>query len=297
MADCVEKSSQLFNGDTVLIQDRRGKVGEVAPGDAVVNRQMLDSSIHEWRAGQPGSWEVPDGAQFHATVPEAVESVLEGVAKRVFVGEGRHEWPGYRLIVGGWRADEEIPSEGTPSAVPGNAPGNLYQLDVTGEPQSRMWGMWFLEPRSVGSISAVTCSFQTPIAGISTIESWGGPWLCSGVEIRSAGGIALKTCKEAVVQCVSAGIGGLDGGVKDAYGNWEHDNCYSTGHENRAQTGVDMFDVRSTPLCTLPLCLYIILTCVPVLPIQLVPSPARAAVGGRFCCICACPLCCGIRIC
>ena len=219
--------------------DRNG-FRQAMAGDAIVERRILDTVSNTWTGASPEGWDIPDGALMVATVPEAVEEVLEGVCDRVFVGKGRHEWPGSRLIVGDWRADEALPSEGGPSA---NSSGEVRALEITGEEQARLWGMWFMEPGSRGRMDGLTAAFRTTIGMVGTVEVWGGPWAMEAMEVRSAGGTALKAAKEAAVVCAACGLGGLEGGDKDEYGRWVGSPDHVTGHEGRAHFAVHLNDV------------------------------------------------------
>ena len=221
--------------------DRNG-FRQAMAGDAIVERRILDTVSNTWTGASPEGWDIPDGALMVATVPEAVEEVLEGVCDRVFVGKGRHEWPGSRLIVGDWRADEALPSEGGPSA---NSSGEVRALEITGEEQARLWGMWFMEPGSRGRMDGLTAAFRTTIGMVGTVEVWGGPWAMEAMEVRSAGGTALKAAKEAAVVCAACGLGGLEGGDKDEYGRWVGSPDHVTGHEGRAHFAVHLNDVSS----------------------------------------------------
>jgi hypothetical protein len=81
---------------------------------------------------------------------------------QVLVGSGRHEWPGARIVVGGWRADPEFPHRGVlPSdddAMPKK--DGVAELRLRGEVGggARLWGMWFMEPESRGELERVTCA-------------------------------------------------------------------------------------------------------------------------------------------
>lgn len=213
----------------------------------MVQRQVLDTLSNTWMPAAAEAWEVPSGALMVHSVPEAVEQVLDGVCDRVFVGTGRHEWSGSRLIVGDWRADDTFPAEGGPA---GNASGEIRALEVTGEEHARLWGMWFLEPGSRGRMDGLTAAFRTQAGPASTLEIWGGPWALAAMEVRSAGGTALKAGKEATVACEACGLGGLEGGDKDEYGRWCGTMEHVTGHEGRAYIGVQLNDVSARPPCT-----------------------------------------------
>lgn len=219
-------------------------------GDAVVQRQILDTVSNTWKPAAPETWEFASGALVVPSVPDAVEQVLDGACDRVFVGAGRHEWKGSRLIVGDWRADEKLPAEGSPTA---NSTEQIRALEVTGEEHARLWGMWFLEPGSHGRMDGLTVAFQTQMGLVSTLDVWGGPWALGAMEVRSLGGTALKAAKEAVVACDACGLGGLEGGDKDEYGRWCGTPEYVTGHPGRAHFGVHLYDVSpSRPLHSTP---------------------------------------------
>jgi hypothetical protein len=103
--------------------------------------------------------------------------------------------------------------------------------------------MWFLEPEAHGNMKFVTLANQAVANMISTLEVWGGPWALDGMDVRSLGGIALKAAKNSTVWCTSVGIGGLDGGEKDEFGNWIGSVQVPCGHESRSHFGVHLFDV------------------------------------------------------
>lgn len=228
-----------------------GGIGRGGPrnGDCVVRRRVLDEKASKWKLVPLKRW--PGGGQeglrVTETVPEAVEDALEGSCKRVYVGSGRHSWEESRLIVGGWRAEEGCPAKG---AYPGGLE-TAHILALTGDTNTRMWGMWILEPHAQGSFEGVTLALSTSYEPEqSTLEVWHGPWVFHECELRSTGGIVLHGVKKGDISCVGCSIGGLDAGEKDEYGDWVGTDDYASGTEMRATFGVAILDLATADLAS-----------------------------------------------
>lgn len=218
------------------------------PGDAVVRRKVLDEKRNVWNMIPLETWpRAVQGIGVVETVPEAVEDCLEGVSQRVFVGAGSHVWGDNKLVVGGWRADEEFPWEGSYPR------GYIsVQFNLTGEAQARMWGMWVLEPGSAGSFEGVTLAYHSEEPGRPTVEVWEGPWVFETCDLRSTCGTALWAGKIGKVSCLACGIGGLDGGEKDEFGDWIVQSEYVSGHPQRAYFGLKQSELSEVVMwqCT-----------------------------------------------
>jgi hypothetical protein len=226
------------------ISSRRVEGNEPKDGDAVVRRTVLDQKANSWKHVPLHVWP-RDAHNFNVvnTVPEAVEDCLDQRNRRVYVGSGKHSWDGDRLVVGGWRADEKQPAEGTyPS------PGAMHSLNVTGEPQARMWGMWVLEPRASGSFEGVMLAFKTDFEDRATVEVWDGPWLFGSCDIRSTGGTAIVAGRRSKIACTKCGIGGLEAGERDEFGDWILSEEHASGAPGRASYGIQMGDIAAIVL-------------------------------------------------
>lgn len=222
--------------------------------DAIVSRSHFNSKMGEWkpvaRKVLQKDWKVTLGSNLVETVPEGVEDVLDGRAKRVFVGNGKHQWLGTRLVVGNWRANEELPFEGdTERNTTGVVDKMKRKLAVVGEGEARMWGMWFTEPESCGSFTRITAANEALTDGmLSTVEVWGYQWDFTDCDLRSTGGIALKTAKRGKAACAACVIGGIGGGERDEFGDWVGNDAFISGHEERANFGVYAFEASQVVL-------------------------------------------------
>lgn len=230
-----------------------GGIGSNGPvsGDCVVRRKVLDERSSRWKAVPLKKWpgEGHTGLRVAETVPEAVEDMLEGACSRVYVGEGRHSWDGSRLIVGGWRAEERCPEEGT---YPRGEDAE-HTLAVGGDLHARMWGMWVLEPHARGEFAGVTLAHAAaPGPSEPTFQVWHGPWVFQDCDLRSTCGVALQGIMRADISCVGCSIGGLDAGERDEYGDWVGTTDYVSGDESRAVFGVSLADLAAADLvmCT-----------------------------------------------
>ncbi len=214
-----------------------------------MRRTIFDQKANLWKYAPLKSWPPHSGSlRVVDTVPEAVEDCLDNGYERVFVGSGRHSWNDERLIVGGWRSHDDFPAQGTYPK-----PGAMYSLNVTGEPQARMWGMWVLEPRASGTFEGVMLAHKATRHGTPTIEVWDGPWFFGSCDIRSTCGTAIAAAKRSKIACKATGIGGLEPGERDEFGDWTGSESFPSGSELRASYGIRMVDIASVVLneCTI----------------------------------------------
>lgn len=226
------------------ISSKRSEGKEPQVGDAVVRRTVLDEKANLWKHVPRRIWpRQSESLHVVDTVPEAVEDCLDNGYRKVFVGSGRHSWEGDRLIVGGWRANEQFQAEGTYPK-----PGAEHSLNITGEPQARMWGMWVLEPCASGSFEGIMLAYKTDRSNRPTIEVWDGPWFFGSCDLRSTGGTALAACRRTKVLCKNSGIGGLEAGERDEFGDWTGSVDYAGGSELRASYGIRMKDIATVTL-------------------------------------------------